>query len=88
MEQIFKDDPLGESNAKCDLEDMFDSADENGCFDASKYNNGSLYYAVTNGYVDAVSFHTLQVTEKGWAFLAEYKKEMQELENLALHAVD
>ena len=92
MEQLFKNDPLGESNAKCDLEEMFDSADQNGCFDVSGFSYNtllSLEYAVGKGYCLVLEpCYEYQVTEKGTAFLVEYKKEMQELEKLALHAVD
>ena len=91
MEKLFKNDPLGESNTLCDLEIMFDSADQNGCFDLSSFSYDILLpleYAVNKGYCLVLEpCWEYQVTEKGKVFLAEYKKEMQELEKLALHAV-
>lgn len=87
----FLNDSLGESNAMCDLETFFDKADKNGCFNVSDYNLDmilSLEYGINKGYCEAVTYYDFRITDEGKKFLASYKKDMQEFNNLALHSVE
>lgn len=83
---------LDESNFFCDMESMFDAADEHDIFIVKEYSieqHFVLERALDEGYCnETFDAFKCQITKKGKIWRAEYKIEQERLNSLALHAVD
>lgn len=85
-------DLLEISNMECDLEKLFDSADENGVFAANPLLlknevHNALEYGLEKTYCKWTTVDTFTITELGRSWLAEYKNNIEQWSKLALHTV-